>query len=72
MNPIFDSNGTLNLAVISDLENKIVSLNFYLDSDRDLIFDKIDQLPHLSGQWTDSDGDGYGDNPLGPQFDSCQ
>ena len=71
LNPIFDSNGTLNLAVISDLENKIVSLNFYLDSDRDLIFDKIDQLPHLSGQWTDSDGDGYGDNPLGPQFDSC-
>ena len=49
LNPIFDSNGTLNLAVISDLENKIVSLNFYLDSDRDLIFDKIDQLPHLSG-----------------------
>ncbi len=71
LNPIFDSNGTLNLAVIDDLENKIISLNLYLDSDRDLIFDKIDHLPHLSGQWMDSDGDGYGDNPLGPQFDSC-
>ena len=71
LNPIFDGNGTLNLAVIDNLENKIVSLNFYPDTDRDLVFDKIDQLPHLSGQWTDSDGDGYGDNPLGPQFDSC-
>ena len=71
LHPIFDSNGTLNLAVIDNLENKIISLNLYVDSDRDLIFDRIDHLPHLSGQWTDSDGDGYGDNPFGPQFDSC-
>ena len=69
--PLFDSNDTLNLAIIDDLENKILSMNFYLDSDKDLIFDKIDDLPHLSGQWSDSDGDGYGDSILGPQPDSC-
>ena len=46
-------------------------MSFYSDIDRDLIFDRIDDLPLLSGQWYDFDGDGYGDNPLGPEFDSC-
>ena len=69
--PLFDSNDTLKIAMIDDLTDQIVSVNFYLDSDRDLIFDKIDDLPHLSGQWSDADGDGYGDSILGPQHDSC-
>ena len=69
--PLIDSNGTLKVAMIDDLTNQIISLSLYLDSDKDLIFDKIDDLPNLSGQWSDSDGDGYGDSPLGPQFDSC-
>ena len=71
VDPLFDGNGTLNIAVIDDMQNKVVSLNLYLDSDKDLIFDKIDDLPNLSGQWSDSDGDGYGDSIYGPQFDSC-
>ena len=69
--PLIDENGTMKIAAIDEVQNQIVSLNFYLDSDRDLVFDRIDDLPHLSGQWSDSDGDGYGDSILGPQFDSC-
>ncbi|MBL6890601.1 MAG: FG-GAP repeat protein [Candidatus Poseidoniaceae archaeon] len=69
--PFIDGNGTLKIVAIDEMQNQIVSLNFYLDSDRDLVFDRIDDLPHLSGQWSDSDGDGYGDSILGPQHDSC-
>jgi len=69
--PISDQNGTINLALIEEVDNKVLSLNLYLDSDRDLIFDKIDDLPFLSGQWLDSDGDGFGENINAPQFDSC-
>nr|ANV79364.1 hypothetical protein [uncultured Candidatus Thalassoarchaea sp.] len=69
--PLFDGNGTLKVATIDEIQNKIISLNLYLDSDRDLVFDRIDDLPYLSGQWSDSDGDGYGDSILGPQYDSC-
>ena len=42
-----------------------------LDTDRDGSADSIDPLPDDSSQWVDSDGDGYGDNPIGTSPDAC-
>ena len=36
-----------------------------------MVMDVIDEVPYTSNQWYDSDGDGYGDNILGPMPDSC-
>lgn len=41
------------------------------DADRDFIPDSHDDLPNIGNQWEDSDSDGYGDNPSGPQADAC-
>jgi len=42
------------------------------DSDGDGYADSDDALVNLAGQWEDADSDGYGDDPTGPQFDSCK
>ncbi|MAT48926.1 MAG: hypothetical protein CMA27_03755 [Euryarchaeota archaeon] len=42
------------------------------DSDGDGYADIDDALQNLAGQWEDADADGYGDDPNGPQFDSCK
>jgi len=42
------------------------------DTDGDGYADTDDALPDLAGQWQNADGDGYGDDPNGPQYDSCQ
>ncbi len=51
--------------------NYFYSMRFVTDTDRDLIPDSHDEKPMLGNQWIDSDGDGYGDNPLGPSPDEC-
>lgn len=66
-----DSNGTLILSIWDSINNDVDLLRLYSDQDRDLIFDLLDSLPTLGNQWDDSDGDNYGDNNLGPSFDSC-
>jgi hypothetical protein len=35
------------------------------------VFDVVDALPNESTQWSDSDNDGYGDNPDGAEGDDC-
>ena len=61
----------LRIALFDDINGEIAIHRLVSDSDGDLIPDEYDDLPQISGQWADSDGDGFGDNPDGPGFDSC-
>ena len=51
--------------------NDAVAIHFDTDSDRDFIPDMIDELPNQGGQWSDYDGDGFGDNSVSSSFDDC-
>ena len=42
-----------------------------LDSDFDGFSDENDIFPNDPSQWSDTDGDGFGDNPLGVLGDNC-
>ena len=66
-----DGNGTIHLAYWDDILDDVGVLRIYVDTDRDLIFDLVDDLPLLGNQWADSDGDNYGDNANGPFGDEC-
>ena len=66
-----DSNGTIVAGYFDTVDMDVEMLRLYTDSDRDLIFDRIDGMPHLGEQWEDSDSDGFGDNPAGPLSDEC-
>jgi len=66
-----DSNETLHMAFKDDTAQVYKVLRLYVDTDRDLVFDLVDELPHLGDQWSDNDGDGFGDNAFGPMTDSC-
>jgi hypothetical protein len=66
-----DANGTVHMAYWDEVNDDVIMLRLYGDEDRDLVFDLIDGLPTVSDQWMDSDGDDYGDNPLGPTPDAC-
>ena len=58
----------------STLINLAVDANgcatYQLDSDLDGYNDAIDLFPYDGTQWSDSDGDGYGDNPQGNNADA--
>ena len=66
-----DSNGTIHLSWWDDNLDDVGVMRLYQDTDRDLIFDLVDDLHLLGNQWADSDGDNFGDNPDGPMSDSC-
>ena len=66
-----DGNGTVHLAWWDNILDDVGVLRLYLDTDRDLIFDLVDDLPLLGNQWADSDGDNFGDNAAGPMADAC-
>ena len=67
-----DENGTWHILFHHPSSVGTVSLLRGLaDTDRDFIPNIIDDLPEFGGQWTDSDGDGYGDNPDAPSVDMC-
>ena len=51
--------------------NDAVAIHLDVDSDRDFIPDIIDGLPNQGGQWSDYDGDGFGDNSVSSSFDDC-
>ena len=51
--------------------NDAVAIHLDVDSDRDFIPDIIDELPNQGGQWSDYDGDGFGDNSVSSSFDQC-
>ena len=42
-----------------------------VDSDSDGYEDSDDSFPNDDQQWNDSDGDGFGDNPVMPNGDGC-
>ena len=44
------------------LHNFITQLELFHDTDNDHIFDEIDELDNAANQWSDQDGDGFGDN----------
>jgi len=66
-----DSNETIHLSLWDESNDDVEVLRIYKDVDRDHVFDLIDEFPDLGNQWSDSDGDGFGDNQDGPMFDSC-
>ncbi len=47
------------------LDKVHIEWNFLTDKDGDSIPDNMDAFPYDPTQWSDTDGDGYGDNPLG-------
>ena len=51
--------------------NDAIAIHLDTDSDRDFIPDVIDELPNQGGQWSDYDGDGFGDNSVSSSFDEC-
>ena len=67
----FDGNGTVHMAYWDEVDNDVIMLRLYPDADRDLVFDMIDAMPSVPDQWMNTDGDNYGDNPLGPLADAC-
>ena len=66
-----DSNGTVHMAYWDTVDDDVIMLRLYSDQDRDLVFDVIDAMPTVGDQWKNSDGDAFGDNPLGPLPDAC-
>jgi len=59
------------LTLVDGVNKDVHVLRLVLDEDRDHIPNAFDGLPHVSGQWEDSDGDGYGDLATGPFPDAC-
>ena len=56
---------------LSAFRTEAILLQIHQDTDRDFIPDFADDLPQFGGQWTDSDGDGYGENLDAPSADLC-
>ena len=65
------NNDSITIAYHESTQEDLNLMRFYPDQDRDLIPDTHDALPLLGDQWTDSDGDGIGNNDLGPNPDWC-
>jgi len=65
------SDGVLHLAFQESTGLDLVLMRLLPDTDGDRIPDTLDGMSTVSGQWEDSDGDGYGDNPDGPGHDDC-
>ena len=69
--PIDEYGGKLTFAYSQSSTGDFLLMKLVSDLDRDLIPDSHDEKPMIGNQWEDSDTDGYGDNPLGPEADSC-
>jgi len=65
------SDGVIHLVFQERSGLDLVMYRLLPDSDGDRIPDNLDEMPLISGQWEDSDGDGFGDNPDGPAYDEC-
>ena len=59
------------MAYWDEVNDDAIMLRLYSDADRDLVFDQIDGMPTVGDQWMNTDGDNFGDNPLGPLPDAC-
>lgn len=71
VNAAVDANGTVHMGYWDEVNDDVIALRLYADQDRDLVFDLIDAMPSVANQWKNTDGDFFGDNPLGPMPDSC-
>ena len=65
------TDGVIHLAFQDNTGLDLVLMKLLPDADADRIPDTLDGMPNVSGQWEDSDGDGFGDNPDGPGYDDC-
>lgn len=65
------SDGVIHLAFQDSSGLDLVLMKLLPDADSDRIPDTLDEMPYFSGQWEDSDGDGFGDNPDAPGYDDC-
>ncbi len=65
------NNGNLMFAYSQSTTNDFLTMRIVSDIDRDLIPDSHDAMPNIGNQWEDTDADGFGDNPAGPQPDAC-
>jgi len=63
--------GVIHLVFQDAIGLDLVMFRLLPDFDGDRIPDILDEMPLISGQWEDSDGDGFGDNPDGPAYDHC-
>ena len=68
---IVDTNGTVHMGYWDEVNDDVIALRLYPDQDRDLVFDLVDAMPSIGNQWKNTDGDEFGDNPLGPLPDLC-
>ena len=59
------------LTAVDSVNKDVHVLRLVLDEDRDFIPNAHDHLPLISGQWEDSDNDGFGDLATGPFPDAC-
>jgi len=66
-----DGHSGLRIALFDSVNSDLVIHRLIVDSDGDLVPNDYDEMANTSGQWVDSDMDGFGDNPDGPSFDSC-
>ena len=67
----FGLNDSINAAWRDPSSLDLELMKWLPDFDGDFIPDAHDQLDDVPGQWVDEDGDGYGENPLGPYSDDC-
>ncbi|MDP7043903.1 MAG: integrin alpha [Candidatus Thalassarchaeaceae archaeon] len=68
-----DSDGIVRI-VVAEADGQtshMTSFRVFSDWDRDFVPAPWDDVEMVGGQWSDSDSDGYGDNPDGPVPDSC-
>ncbi|MGB1432295.1 MAG: FG-GAP-like repeat-containing protein [Candidatus Poseidoniaceae archaeon] len=59
------------LTAVDSVNKDVHLLRLVLDEDRDFVPNAHDDLPLISGQWEDSDSDGFGDLATGPFPDAC-
>jgi hypothetical protein len=66
-----DSMNNLWFGYYDDVENYNTLYRTFLDSDRDGWIDTQDEFPSDITQWSDMDGDGFGDQSTGVNGDDC-
>ena len=69
--PHDDDHRYRSLTAVDAVSKDVHLIRLVLDEDRDFVPNAHDDLPYVSGQWEDADGDGFGDLATGPFPDAC-